>query len=342
MTLPLTLSRQQALEILRLADLPGEVTVRPIKEHNHLWRLEQPAGSVFLKSYTKDWYGDDVSRTAGCVDHEQAAYAILAAHGIPGPEVALACRDMSNPLGRPFILLRELAGTSLVPLLHQSEGREFQNLLEAAGGFLRRVHDITFRFPGYLMDVEGPAAPPDDLAWQHPIWTARQAQKSALAELAADRHRLSPALVGRLEHTFSTPAEDLAPAYQPPRFVHGDCHVGQFFLSDSSGHWQVNGFVDLEVASAGATEFDLLKFALEMMAEFSVQTRWWEPFFAGYGREPDLDRLRLVLLSASEASFKAYGAEKWPASREQTLKHVLEARDWPELFARPATPQNWE
>jgi hypothetical protein len=72
-----------------------------------------------------------------------------------------------------------------------------------------------------------------------------------------------------------------------------------------------------------------------MMAEFSPRTRWWEPFFAGYGREPDFDRLRLVLLSASEASFKAYGAEKWPATREQTLKHILEARGWQGLFTKP-------
>src|SRR6476660_4096804 len=124
MTFSLTLSRQQALEILRLASLPGEVEVTPIKADNHVWQLRQSTGNLFLKTYTKDWYGDDVPGTAGCVDHERAAYAILAARGISVPEVILTGRDLANPLGRPFILLREIDGTSLVPLLRRHEGRE--------------------------------------------------------------------------------------------------------------------------------------------------------------------------------------------------------------------------
>jgi len=133
---------------------------------------------------------------------------------------------------------------------------------------------------------------------------------------------------------YSTLVDRLAAAYQPRRFVHGDCHVNQFFLTESSGCWRVTGFVDLEVASAGAAEFDLLKFALEMMVEFTSETHWWEPFFAGYGREPDFERLRLVMLSASEASFKAYGEGKWPASRERTLTHLLAADNWQALFTK--------
>ena len=91
----------------------------------------------------------------------------------------------------------------------------------------------------------------------------------------------------------------------------------------------------MEVASAGAAEYDLIKMALEMMSRFSPATRWWEPLFAGYGREPGFEQFRLLLLSSSEASFRAYGEQHWPATREETLAGLLSAHDWRTLFTKP-------
>ena len=88
----------------------------------------------------------------------------------------------------------------------------------------------------------------------------------------------------------------------------------------------------MEVASAGDCVADLLKFGTEMACKFSAATRWWEPFFAGYGGEPDLALFRLRLLGWSEASFKAHGADRWPADRATTLRRLLAAETWEQLF----------
>lgn len=329
------LTTQQATNVLHLADRHGPVEVTHLKHANDVWRLRQGGETLFLKVYTKDWYGGDRGKEIGCVRHEQAAYTILAAHDLPTPPVVLAAADLDNPLGRPFLLLGELAGTSLVPLLHQSETTEFAALLEATGAYLRRMHAIAFRFPGYLMEPDGPQEPPQPDAWQHPIWEAERAQREALSLLDADRPHLSGALSMRLESIFATLGDALAAAYQPSRFVHGDCHAEQFFLERRGGAGRVTGVVDMEVASAGAAEADFAKVGLEMMCQFSPETRWWEPLFAGYGGAPAFERLRLWLLSTGEPSFKAYGADKWPATREATLEHLLAAYDWRSLFTKP-------
>lgn len=343
MSSTLTLTAQQARHILSLAGREGPVVVTQIARGNDVWRLWQGKDTYFLKTHTKDWYGSDPSDLALCVQHESVAYEILAAHGLPVPDVVLALTDFDNPFGRPFLLTHALPGTSLMPLLRQHEGEEFAALLHSAGTYLRRVHEIMFRFPGYLMSHDGPDAPPDENAWQHPIWTARSAQEHALALLEADRPRLSPALAMQVEAAFSSLAAQLAPLYEPPRFTHGDCHAEQFFLAAPRAAprvpgphgWSVSGFVDMEVTSAGAPAYDLNKMALELMSQFPPETRWWVPLFTGYGQEPDFEQFRLLLLSSSEASFKAYGAEHWPATREATLAGLLAARDWRTLFTKP-------
>jgi aminoglycoside phosphotransferase len=339
----LTLTALQARHILSLAGREGPVIVTQVARGNDVWRLRQGKDAYFLKTHTKDWYGSDPSHLPFCVQHESVAYEILAAHGLPVPDVVLARSDFDNPLGQPFLLTHALPGTSLMPLLRQHEGEEFAALLHSAGTYLRRVHEIMFRFPGYLMSHDGPDAPPDENAWQHPIWTAKSAQEHALALLEADRPRISPVVARDVEAAFSSLAAQLAPLYQSPRFTHGDCHAQQFFLAapraaprvPGAHDWSVSGFVDMEVASAGAVEHDLIKMSLELMSHFPPETRWWEPLFAGYGRGPDFELFRLLLLSSSEESFRAYGAEHWPATREETLAGLLAANDWRTLFSKP-------
>lgn len=334
MNFPGELLERQLQDILRLAGLAGPARATLIKRHNHLFRIECRGDAFFLKTYTKDWYGGDVPRTAGCVIHEASAWACLAAHELAVPEVVLARPDCDNPLGRPFIMTRQLRGEPLTELLAKADRCAFGTLLETAGDYLRRMHTITFQYPGYIMAPAGPSGPPDPNSWQHAIWSAEQTQKAALITLQQNRPRLPPTLATRLEALFSTMETALASAFQPPRFCHGDCHAQQFFLYPTAGGWEVSGVVDMEVASAGDCVNDLLKFCLEMTATFPVTTRWWEPLFAGYGHEPDFALFRLRLLGYHEANFKAYGAEKWPATREETLKHLLEAENWEQLFRK--------
>jgi Ser/Thr protein kinase RdoA (MazF antagonist) len=324
-------SRMTAL--LQFADIarPGHAVL--LKRRNHVWRLTAANDVFFVKVYTKDWYGGDIAGTGGCVEHEVAAWRVLQTHGIAVPDVVAEARTCENPLGRPFLMTRRLRGTSLTTLLRAADASQFAALLETSGAFLRRVHAIPFERAGYIMDA-GPWTPSAPDGWQHWLWSARETQRDALATLAADRARLSPRLYDELAARFMTMETTLAAAWQPPRFTHGDCHAEQFFLYQEAAAWHVSGFVDLEVASAGDCIGDLLKFAIEMMVHFPPATRWWQPFFAGYGGAPDFEPFRLRLLGLHETNFTAHGVQLWPATREQAQQQFLAARDWADLFTK--------
>src|SRR5262249_29294115 len=152
--------------------------------------------------------------TGGCVEHEACAWTILGAHGLATPEVALARRDCANPLGRPFIITRELRGANLTAELRQAQQPD--RLIEALGAYLRGMHAIAFDFPGYLMADGGPIAPPAAEAWQHPIWSASVWQQNALATLQSEGAQLAPAIVERLALLLAEAEQALAPAYARP------------------------------------------------------------------------------------------------------------------------------
>jgi aminoglycoside phosphotransferase len=325
----LTIEQAQAI-----AQLMGRHSVRQVSEvtrYNHVWRLHCGGDEYYLKCYTKDWYGDDVPRTEYCVRHERDAYALLARHGLPTVEVTLARPDCDNPLERPFLVTRGLPGLSLNQLLAQADHHEFQRLLECVGYHLRRMHEITFVYPGYIT-VDGPTAPPSSNEWQHPVWSAAVCQRDSLARLERERTRLSPALANQLETRFSTLAEQLAPAYSPLRFVQANMHSHQFFLEREGNGWRVTGVLDMEVASAGDAYFDLVAFALEMAAFHPPNTRWWEPFFHGYGKEPEFDLFRMHMLTFGEESFKCFGPPYWQGTRQEILARLLAAQKWEALF----------
>jgi Ser/Thr protein kinase RdoA (MazF antagonist) len=102
-------------QLAALAQVAGLGTVRQarlVKRQNDLWRLETSAGPFYLKAYTKDWYGDDLAATAGCVQHEAGAYALLATLGLSGPEVRSALLDAAV-LGRPALPGQPLTPTAV-------------------------------------------------------------------------------------------------------------------------------------------------------------------------------------------------------------------------------------
>jgi len=327
----LNLTREQADALTDIADIGNLQNFYLVKRENDLYLLKTSSGFYYLKVYTKSWYGDNLVNTSYCVEHEVAAYQILQSKGLNTPEIVSTSSGLDNPLFRPFLLTRALPGKSLLDLLEHSGPSKFYLLLEEAGAYLSKMHEISFSHPGYLNSLEGPSVEPDPTHWQHPIWSAQQAQKLALEMLQKEKKNLSAQLVDELEKAFSSAEPLLRSAHTLPRFVHGDCHVGQFFIQEEN----VTGVVDMEVASAGNPEYDLVKFSLEMMSFFPMITSWWEPLFKGYGIEPDFERFRLMLLMAGETSFTCH--QKWFHSYESTLWHLLSARDWKTLFSRPSS-----
>src|SRR5215213_3977249 len=307
----ITISEEQRRQIAQLLGLRDPVMVTQVKEYNHVYRLVSGSDIFYLKTYTKDWYGDDVAATSGCVEHEASAWAILAANGLAATEVVLARRDCENPLGRPFLVTRQLRGAPLTEQIRQPS--KAADMLRAVGAYLSRVHAITFRFPGYLSH-DGPATDLDRHAWQHRCWSARQRQRDAHAMLVSEKPNLSPGLVRALESEFATIEQRMASAYIPPRYTLGDCHASHFFVFNDPDGWHVSGFVDAEVASVGDCGEDLIKFAIEMSG-IDAYARWWEPFFEGYGRAPNFELFRLRLLGAAEPEF----LDSWAGTREQIL-----------------------
>lgn len=319
------LSDQQAVAILRRAGVDGPIEARLLHRENHVWQLDSEAGMFFLKTHTKDWYAHAPNGDPFTVEHERAAWACLAAHGLAAPEVVLVERGGDNPLGRPFILTRDLRGK---PMTTYIGDRAFESVLVAVARNMARMHGITFPYAGYIT-ADGPTAPPCEDAWQHRCWTAAQRQRDVLALLYRADAPLPDQLVRRLEPLFSHMAERLAAAYEPPRFVHGDCHAHQFFVFEENGAWRVSGVVDMEVASAGDSVEDLLHFCMELAALLSPATRWWQPFFAAYGAPPPFDLFRLRLLGVTPEEFAAY---RWPGTWAAILERLLAAGDWDALF----------
>ena len=315
-----TLSAAQAQQILERIHIRGLISVKLLKRHNHVFEITTGEKVLYLKTYTKDWYaGTDGS---GAAQHEAGGFAALSARGIPAPRVVLLETTGQNPIRRPFLLTEQLRGRPLTQLLQESKPEDFRALLRATAQRLRQYHGIVFRFPGYVGDAEGPQAPPTQDGWLHFYCSAERMQREVLKWLENDRRYLPAKLFEQLHDRFSTIEKALAPEYAPARFIQGDCHAHQFFLFNADGQWQVSGSVDMEVAAAGAPICDLLKFCAEMAEDFSVQTRWWEPLFEGYGGAPDFERFRLLFLS-----------NDWDARTDvQLVPRRLTAQTWEQLF----------
>jgi len=303
-----------------------------IKEGNDIFRLVSGMECFFLKTYTKTWYGSDPAVTGFHAMHESIAWAILAQHGLSVPDVVYISSDCDNPISRPFILTRELEGRPLTNLVTEANREEQSALLIAVGNYIRKMHEITFEFPGYLSTLSGPTEVPNPNDWQHRCWSAKTREAIACNQLQTDATQLTPGTHAEAKRSYLQISARLADAYQPPRFTHGDCHAHQFFLVHNGTDWRVTGVLDMEVSSAGDCGEDLLKISIELAQTLDYATCWWESFFAGYGAEPDFEAFQLRLLSVAPIEYGSSG--KWIRiqSREAMLQHILKARDWSNLF----------
>lgn len=325
---PISLSARRASQILGGVSVSGPTGIEQVHERNHVWRLVSEAGSFFLKTYTKSWYVAHGDSHAFPVTHEAGAWRCLKAHGLATPEVVAAETSTGNPLGRPFLLTRELQGQSLLAL--QRQGYDLAAPLRAVGDYLRRMHAIEFSFPGYVSSERGPTSPPRAGAWQHRCWTVESRKKHAQDKLEAETARLSEDVRARLNRAIATMPEQLRSSYEPPRFVHGDCHANTFFLVEDGDEWQVTGTVDMEVASAGDAGEDLMKLCVELAALLPASDCWWEALFDGYGATPEFDLIKLRLLGTEPSEFA--WIDGWPRHWNDVVKCILNARSWKQLF----------
>lgn len=325
---PNSLSARQASHILSGLGVSGPIGIQPVHERNHVWRLVGEAESFFLKTYTKSWYAAHGDSHAFPVTHEAGAWRCLQSHGLATPEVVGAEASTANPLGRPFLLTRELPGQSLLAL--QRRGHDMAAPLRAVGDFLRRMHTIEFAYPGYVSSERGPSSPRCADAWHHRCWTAEARQNHALKSLEAEAARLSADVRARLDRAIATIPDGLRSCYKPPRFVHGDCHANTFFLVEDGDEWQVTGTVDMEVASAGDAGEDLMKLCVELAALLPASDGWWEALFDGYGATPEFDHFKLRLLGSEPSEFA--WIDRWPRCWNDVVQRFLDARSWAQLF----------
>ncbi len=327
------LSESDVAEVARAAGLGSGPVVTLVKENNHVYRIESGGRAFYLKTFTKDWYrGCTTLETNGCVDHEAGAFRLLAKHGLNTPRVVVAEMTCDNALERPFILMEALRGWSLTQLLGKADRLDFARLLRATGEYMARMHAIAFRFPGYISSTGAPAQPPNPDTWGHPIWTFSEFEKLACRQWERDAADVPPKTVAKAREFYSAHEAAMRAAYEPPHFTHGDCHAHQFFLDREDGRWVVTGVVDMEVSSSGDAEADFGKLAEILPGEIPAATRWWEPLFEGYGREPSLELLKLRMAACGLGGGGGIGYHPWPGTRGQVLAHILSARSWFELF----------
>jgi aminoglycoside phosphotransferase len=325
------LTPERACAILHMVGIRCTPSVTPIKRYNHVYHVVCGTDEFFLKTYTKAWYGGDTAATGGCVDHEASAWRTLAQHGLAVPQVVLAAENGNNPFQRPFLLTTQLPGRPLTDLLAWAEPAQFTQLLRAVGRYLRHMHAITFEFPGYITS-HGPHAAPDPSQWRHALWVAEEFKAWASRVWSEDWATVPTVLLNRVHDFWRQHEQALERAYRPPRFAHGDCHAHQFFLAQEDDQWHVSGVLDMEVASAGDCEADFVKLGLELAGMFPARTRWWQPLFEGYGKEPDFALMQLRLLAAHHINYTCLGEHSWPGTRAQIVAHVLDAERWEQLF----------
>jgi aminoglycoside phosphotransferase (APT) family kinase protein len=326
----LELTAEAAAQILVVSGVrPHDVDVQLLHTANHVWQIDSGDDRFFLKSHTKDWYEWDLRLAPTlAVDHEADAYAILKANGLATPTVLTAEESWDNPLGRPYLLLRGLAGHPFTETVRD------ESRLAAAGrrvgAYLRGMHAITFDRPSYLGRVHREQAVDPDV-WLHHGSAFEPALAAIEATWAVDAKTVPGALMAAVKQFFAAHRAAFRASFSPPRFAHGDCHAHQFFVDQSNG--VVTGVVDMEVSNAGNPLGDFLKLGIEMAGLLPAESRWWEPIFAGYGCEPDFDLVKLSLLVADEINFKCLGADSWRGSRAEVLSRLLAARGWDELWS---------
>jgi aminoglycoside phosphotransferase len=327
----LEVSIRQADEILRQAGEPGGVRhVEAIKRRHDVFQITTDLSVYYLKAHSKDLDAgrDPLLEAAAKVRREHAAYTCLNRHGRPAVDVVTVDPGADNELGWPYLVTRPLAGIRLLDIVRSADAGIWPAAVRTFGEYLASAHEIIFAHCGYLVSADGPAPDGSSIAAHEPTHHAAAVSAAALRDLERARPHLDLALATKVEARFDELPRMVATEYTPPRFVHGNIHLDHPYLLLSPGGAKFEAYLDMDAASAGAVAADIESVAWEMMLH-GGGLRWWEPFFDGYGRWLDLDRVRVGLLTAC---FYCFGEETAFQPIDATYRNLLAARSWDELF----------
>lgn len=332
----LRLDREAAADMLGI-DTTSIVAVQLLRQENHTWRATSADSTFYVKAHTKDWY-DAAPAGSVPVRHEVTGYQTLRTAGLPAPDVVAHSNSCHNPLGWPYIITRGLVGTPMADLLSTADTTLARRAVHATGAYLAAMHSLTFDHPGYLID--GPPEPPDQQQWLHWLSRLERFLLYFCENVTAHKHEIDLATHDAVFDLLQRTLPRLRQAYQPLRFVHGDCHANVFFIDHATA--AVSGVIDMENCSAGAPEFDFVKLFIELAGHLGAADEWWAQLFAGYGDEPDFDLIRLLMIGHAHINYTCLGEHAWPGTRADVLRHIVAARDWNQLFdiTRPPLSAN--
>ncbi|MBV9016335.1 MAG: phosphotransferase family protein [Alphaproteobacteria bacterium] len=215
---------------------------------------------------------------------EFAVLRAVFAAGVTVPEPLLACAD-PNVIGRPFFIMRRLAGTA--------QGR----IITADPAFEPGLPRIAARLGEELARLQTIRPPRPDLAFLAP-----PAANSAFEQIAGfraylDRHpNPRPVLEWAIRWL-----ETNVPPPLPPVLCHRDFRTGNYMLDTSSGGAWLTGVLDWEFAGWGEPDEDIgwfcckgWRFARLDREAGGIADR--APFYAAYeaaaGRRLDPERIR--------------------------------------------------
>ena len=338
----LTLAQAQRL-LAPLGD-PEVVEVTRAATTNDVFRIVTGnRGNYYAKLHTARWYADQPD-TFFVVERECAVHELLAKRGMPLPYIAWPdyTRTVVN---RSVYICGELGGIPVTQAI-RAHPDEMPVIIAALGNYLRRLHSIEFSRPGILCAAHAQFAPPqgpippvyswDDHSMHHP----EVLQREALGRLDRCRQeRLLPESALRAtEKLFARCSEIVRPNYSPPCFTVGNCHAYHFHVERRNGQWEVLGFYDFEAASAGdaTTDFAELEAGLTPSAG---SVAWREPFFAAYGRRPNLESHKIRILDYLLSYLPGCPKDMMPdlCWLRQHWMEVIDAREWDGLVWYPPT-----
>ncbi len=274
--------------------------VHHISNTNDVFRVvTADCGNYYVKFHTASWY-NAASDTFHVVQREQAVSEFLKKKGIPLAYCAWA--DCTRRfVNRSVLITSELPGIP-VPTALKEMSHERSAILAALARFLRDLHEIKFRTPGYV-EFGGDADLPfaldlrDCLPWgdSHPCQKPENLKTYAFSILESKKSLLSAGIVADLGQLFDGIQTAVEADYYPPHFVINNYHPFHIHVLQDNLGWHVSGIYDFEAASSGSPIFDLVLNDLQIMP-IMRDVAWQEPFYSTYGRQPTIETYKIILL----------------------------------------------
>jgi aminoglycoside phosphotransferase (APT) family kinase protein len=200
--------------------------------------------ALCLSGAPPDFSGDLVLRVMPRADaaerirREAAVHAALVSQGFPAPRIVVAETDAA-PLGRPFILMERLAGTTMWAAAVGPEGR--LGLLASLSKRLAQTHALLH------------AVPADALRATIRQFNADLVPFTLAGELQRMASRIERAGLGGLEPGMTWLTRNLPPPTQPEVICHGDFHPLNIMMEGD----RLSGVIDWPQAIIAEPAYDV-------------------------------------------------------------------------------------